>query len=505
MELMDRPDHKKAGKVWLIGAGPSDAGLLTVKGLRTLESAEVVVYDKLVGIEILNLIPKEAKKIDVGKLPTFHRIPQEEINRILLEEALSGKRVVRLKGGDPFMFGRGGEELELLNEHQIPFEVVPGVTSAIAVPAYAGIPVTHRDFCSSLHIITGHTKEGENPSIDYEAAVNMKGTLVFLMGVAAVKSISEGLLAAGMQADMPAAIIERGTTARQRKVITTVGNLSSDAAINEIRNPAVIIIGKVCSLSKNFEWVSHRPLYGKRVVITRPEKLASVLSQKIRDLGGEAVEFPCIQTKTIPDNTAFDAALERISEYDWLVFTSAAGVDALFERFSEMKRDIRELYGRKIAVIGSGTEKAFAQRGVRVDFMPERYNVSSLASGLAETVTPDEKVLVLRARQGSEDLNQILHRKGICYEDIPVYNTVYESGSSFSKEVIQAYDFDYAAFTSASTVRGFVNALPELDFTKISAVCIGEETARAAREHGMKCTVAKNATLESMMDALQTV
>jgi len=496
-------EQKRTGKVWLVGAGPSDAGLLTVKGLRVLQNAEVVIYDKLVGIEILNLIPKDAKKIDVGKLPTYHRIPQDEINRILLEEALEGRTVVRLKGGDPFMFGRGGEELELLHEHQVPFEVVPGVTSAIAVPAYAGIPVTHRDFCSSLHIITGHTKEGETPNIDFQAAVNMKGTLVFLMGVSAIKSISEGLLDAGMASDMPAAVIERGTTARQRKLLTTVGNLPGDAAEAEIRNPSVIVIGQVCSLSENFEWAGKRPLAGKRVVVTRPEKLNSVLSQKVRDLGGEALEFPCIQTRPISDNKAFNAALERIKEYNWLVFSSAAGVEVLFDRMYEMGRDIRDLHGIKIAVIGAGTAKAFTQRGIRIEYMPESYNVASLASGLVNVLAPGEKVLVLRAREGSEDLNRIFDQVGICYEDIPVYDTFYESDSSiFSKEIILSYDFDYAAFTSASTVGGFVSALPQLDFTKVTAVCIGEETAKVARSHGMKCIIAEKATLDSMVEAI---
>ncbi|AHF11129.1 MULTISPECIES: uroporphyrinogen-III C-methyltransferase [Dehalobacter] len=496
-------EQKRTGKVWLVGAGPSDAGLLTVKGLRVLQNAEVVIYDKLVGIEILNLIPKDAKKIDVGKLPTYHRIPQDEINRILLEEALEGRTVVRLKGGDPFMFGRGGEELELLHEHQVPFEVVPGVTSAIAVPAYAGIPVTHRDFCSSLHIITGHTKEGETPNIDFQAAVNMKGTLVFLMGVSAIESISEGLLDAGMASDMPAAVIERGTTARQRKLLTTVGNLPGDAAKAEIRNPSVIVIGQVCSLSENFEWAGERPLAGKRVVVTRPEKLNSVLSQKVRDLGGEALEFPCIQTRPISDNKAFNAALERIKEYNWLVFSSAAGVEVLFDRMLETGRDIRDLYGIKIAVIGAGTAKVFTQRGIRIEYMPESYNVASLASGLVNVLAPGEKVLVLRAREGSEDLNRIFDQAAICYEDIPVYDTFYESDSNiFAKEAILSYDFDYAAFTSASTVGGFVNALPQLNFEKVTAVCIGEETAKAARSHGMKCVVAEKATLDSMIEAI---
>ncbi|HWQ30323.1 MAG TPA: uroporphyrinogen-III C-methyltransferase [Negativicutes bacterium] len=495
--------NEKAGKVWLVGAGPSDAGLLTLKGFRVLQDAEVVVYDRLVGIEILSMIPKKAKKIDVGKRPEYHKIPQEEINRILLTEALEGKRVVRLKGGDPFMFGRGGEELELLYENKVPFEVVPGITSAIAVPAYAGIPVTHRDYCSSLHIITGHTREGESPDIDFEAAVNIRGTLVFLMGVSAAKGISEGLIRAGMVPDMPAAIIERGTTSRQRKLLTTVGQLPYDAEQNHICSPSIIVIGEVCSLSAKFEWVSEMPLFGKRVVVTRPEKLNSVLSVKIRELGGEAVEFPCIRTVSTIGNFMLDKALEQVGEYRWLVFTSAAGVEAVFDRMLEMKRDIRELHGLKIAVVGPGTEKALNRKGINADYMPESFNVAALASGLAGLAAVNEKVLVLRAREGSEELSRIFDEQAVHYEDIPVYDTVYESDiNPFSREIILAYDFDYAAFTSASTVEGFVNALPNLDFTKITAICIGEETAKAAERRGMKCIVADKSTLDGIVEAI---
>jgi uroporphyrinogen III methyltransferase/synthase len=418
-------------------------------------------------------------------------------------EALEGKRVVRLKGGDPFMFGRGGEELELLHENQVPFEVIPGVTSAIAVPAYAGIPVTHRDHCSSLHIITGHTREGENPDIDYEAAVNSKGTLVFLMGVSAAKCISEGLIRAGMSPDMPAAIIERGTTSSQRKILTAVGKLPYDVEKNRICSPSIIVIGDVCSLSDKFEWVSKMPLFGKRVVVTRPQKLNSVLCEKIRELGGEAIEFPCIRTAPVAGNSMLDKALWGIKEYQWLVFTSAAGVEAVFDRMLEMKMDIRELHGLKIAVIGPGTEKALNKKRINVDYMPESYNAEALATGLAGIAAGDEKVLVLRAREGSEDLSRILEEKGVRYEDIPVYDTVYEADiNPFSKEAILANDFDYAAFTSASTVGGFVNALPELDFTQITAVCIGEETAKAAKRQGMKCILADKATLDGIVEVI---
>lgn len=495
-------DDRK-GKVWLVGAGPSDPELITVKGLSLLKNADVVIYDRLIDAQLLNWIPKTAKMIAVGKSPDHHPVPQEEINRILLDEALRGNKVVRLKGGDPFLFGRGGEELELLHKHGIPFEVVPGVTSAVSVPAYAGIPVTHRDFCSSVHIITGHTKKGEQHDIDFEAAVKTKGTLVFLMGVAALKSICDGLISAGMPPSMPAAVIERGTTARQKKIISTLENLSADAAGNNIKNPAVIVVGQVCALSEQFEWTSGRPLNGKRIVVTRPEKLSSVLSEKIREKGGEAVEFPCIETRPLEDERLFEEAVSRIRTYDWAVFTSAEGVEMLFDKLSAMKKDIRELYGLKIGVIGGGTEKAFNKRGIMADFVPENYDAAHLAEGLAKLVKTDEKVLILRAKEGTKVLTETLAEAGIYYDDIPVYETVYcADNCQFSKDIVQNGDFDMAAFTSASTVRGFAAAMPDLDYKTVTAVCIGEETAKAAREYGMRCIVAKKATLDSLVEAM---
>ena len=314
----------KTGKVWLVGAGPGDTGLITVKGEQVLKEAQVVVYDALVGQGILNRIPKEAKLINVGKRSSHHLMKQEEINRILAEEAGKGLRVVRLKGGDPFLFGRGGEELELLREAEkgrrvvrlkggdpflfgrggeelellaekgIPYEVVPGVTSALAVPAYNGIPVTHRDFCSSLHIVTGHKRQGGEYDIDFEALVRAKGTLVFLMGVSALQEIMKGLLDGGMDPDMPAAILQKGTTARQKRIVATVATLPEEVERQGIETPAIIVVGKVCALSEEFGWFEKLPLKGQRILVTRPKERAGTLSDKLRVLGADVWEYPCI-------------------------------------------------------------------------------------------------------------------------------------------------------------------------------------------------------------------
>lgn len=490
-------EKRKNGKVWLIGAGPSDAGLFTLKGKALLESADVVVYDKLVGQGVMAMIPSHVRKIPVGKTAGFHPVPQHEINQLLLDEALAGNRVVRLKGGDPFVFGRGGEELELLCQHQIPFEVVPGITSAVAVPAYNGIPVTHRDCCSSLHIITGHTKRSESAKIDYKALVKLDGTLVFLMGVTAMPNICRGLLDAGMDPDMPAAVLEQGTTAHQRRVISTVKKLPEEAQKAEIKTPAIIVVGRVCSLEKKFHWAEDRPLGRVKVAVTRPKERSSALARKLTDLGAEVVLMPAIETAPIKENQPLYEALDRIKEYRWIVFTSAAGTEVFYQTMMERRMDIRALSGIKFAVIGTATRKAVEKRGILVDLMPEVYSGAALGQALAEAAGQEERILIPRSAIGTEDVIRPLQEAGIPFDDIPVYDTKEAASDSCWDESI-----DFAAFTSASTVRGFVKQNPSLDYSKVRAVCIGEQTAAAAREKGMEVTISEKATIDSMVKAI---
>ena len=306
----------KTGQVILVGAGPGDPGLLTVKGKKALEQAEVVVYDRLVGREILDLIPPGAERIDVGKEASRHTMPQEEINQLLLDKALQGKRVVRLKGGDPFLFGRGGEELELLARHGVPFQEVPGIPSAIAVPAYGGIPVTHRDCASSLHIVTGHQRAGKPLDIPFQALVRAGGTLVFLMGGGALEAICQGLLAAGLAPDTPAALVERGTTPRQRVILATAETLPQRARAEQAQSPGVIVVGQVCAYAGEMDWFGRLPLKGKQVIVTRPRERAGTLAQKLRELGAEVTEFPCIETVPLTPCPALEEALAHISEYE---------------------------------------------------------------------------------------------------------------------------------------------------------------------------------------------
>lgn len=486
------------GKVWLVGAGPSDIALLTLKGKEVLQNADVVVYDRLVGQAILGLIPETAEKIDVGKQARNHPVPQEEINRILLRLALEGKKVVRLKGGDPFVFGRGGEELELLEQHQVEFEVVPGVTSAIAAAAYAGIPVTHRDYASSLHIITAHPKRGKQSEIAYSELVKLDGTLIFLMGVGALKEICEKLLAAGMVSDMPAAMIENGTASTQRVFCGTVSNLPKLAEQHKIKAPAVIVVGRVCSLAKKLQWAEKRPLYHRRVFVMRPQKRASEFSVRLRQLGAEVIECPAIRTETLERNTRLGQAFSEIETYHWAAFTSVAGVDAFFQKLKERRIDVRRLCGLKFAAIGSATRDAIESRGILVEYMPLIYDTEHLARGLAKRVHPKEKVLIPRALRGSKELTKILSECGIAYDDIPVYQTWFCQG-----EPLELCSDDIAAFTSASTVHGFVQRMgSEFDYSLVNALCIGEQTAAAAKEYRMKVLVAEEASIDSMIASL---
>lgn len=498
-------EQQQKGKVWLVGAGPSDAGLFTLKGKQLLQQADVVVYDKLVGQGIMSMIPANTRKISVGKKAGHHPVPQEQINTILLQEALNGNRVVRLKGGDPFVFGRGGEELELLCERGIPFEIVPGVTSAVAVPAYHGIPVTHRDCCSSMHVITGHAKKNERADIDYEALVRLNGTLIFLMGVTAMPEICRGLVEAGMPQDMPAAILERGTTAHQRRVVSDVAHLPEEAERAKIQTPAVFIVGRVCSLAERFHWAEDRPLGGLKIAVTRPKDRSSVLAQKLALLGAEVVLAPTIETKPIENNKVFMEALDRIGQYTWAVFTSVAGVQVFYDALTERKQDIRSLAGLKFAAIGTATKKAIESRGILVDLMPEKYNGSRLGQLLAENAGPRDRILIPRAKNGTAEVIEPLKQAGIPCDDIPVYDTVEGAGKKMQQKAERentGYDesVDYAAFTSASTVRGFVKQNPNVDYSKVQAVCIGEQTAAEASRYGMVCTVAEEATIDSMID-----
>lgn len=508
-------EEKKCGKVWLVGAGCGDVGLITQKGRKVLDQAEVIVYDALVSLELLSLLPKEAELINVGKRSNHHLVPQEEINKILLKKAKEGKRVVRLKGGDPFVFGRGGEELELLCEENIPYEIIPGITSAIAVPAYNGIPVTHREYASSLHIITGHKKKNEPLDINFSALVAAGGTLVFLMGVSSLEDICQGLLQAGMKENMPAAILQQGSSSFQRRVVATVSTLQKKATEAQIQSPAVIVVGKVCELEERFSWFEELPLFGRQVVVTRPKDRASTLAERLRELGAQVVELPVIDTVPVMElsdtkpKEKFQKAVEEFCLEErkvCCVFTSPQGVRHFFAQLKQQKLDMRKLLANPqitFAVLGSGTKRALEQYQIFADYMPDTYSAEQLGALLAASLEKDVKVYIFRAMEGAVSLTEKLSEAGIVYEDIPVYETEYRQPEQVKEKLLQAFDkqeITEVTFTSASTVKGFVKVMEGIDFTKVNAVCIGQETAKEAAKYGMQIGISKEASINSMIE-----
>ncbi len=480
------------GKVYLVGAGPGEGGLMTLRGAELIKKADIIVYDRLVGQDVMNMIPDGMEMIDVGKNAGTHPVPQWRINEILVEEAKKGKNVVRLKGGDPFVFGRGGEELELISENGIEFEVVPGITSSIAVPAFGGIPVTHRDFCSSLHIITGHARAGAEVKIDFDALVRLKGTLIFMMSVSNLGMIAKGLRDAGMEAEMPCAIIENGTRTNQRKFVGTLGNIENIVRGNNVRPPSVILVGKVASLSDTFDWFSKRSLMGKKYLVTQPAKKSSRLAKGLKEAGADVTLYPCIKTTPLEDIEP------PISDYDVVVFTSTEGVDAYIKHLMEKGKDARTLAGKRIACIGSATNDALAHFGLIADFIPSVFSGEVLGREMVEKgfVTKENKVLLLRALEGSLDVPNALEKAGIDYLDYPVYKTELIKHDEISD--IEKYDM--VCFTSKSCVRGFAESQKKDNFNGIGALCIGEQTAKAAEEVGFSVTKSNVATIAAMIE-----
>jgi uroporphyrinogen III methyltransferase/synthase len=505
--LLDRYQKAGKGRVVLVGAGPGDGGLLTLKGERLLREADLVLYDKLVGRGVLSRIPPETETLYVGKEAGRHSLPQEEINRLLIQAAAEGKRVVRLKGGDPFLFGRGGEELEGLREAGIPFEVVSGVSSALAVPASFGIPVTHRDYCSSVHIITGHKREDAAGGIPYEALVKAGGTLIFLMGVGALGSICRGLISAGMDGDTPGAILEEGTTARQRRVLSVLARLPEEAEKAGVRAPAITVVGKVCALADSFSWREAQPLGGLRIGITRPRNRAPRFRDMLAREGAEVVEIPSIETvplEPVPDLEEALAALDALAARGWLVFTSPAGVEIFFDKLRASGRDIRSLGGIKFAAIGKTTAAALEDRGLLVDLVPGEYSGRALGKALAAALEPGEAVILPRSKIGSAELIRPLIEAGVPYRDIPLYDTrPVAARLEGTLRGILLEGLDWLAFTSASTVEGLAAAAGKGGLEGRRALCIGAQTAAAAEKYCMKIYTAREATLESMVEKLK--
>lgn len=498
---------RQIGKVWLVGAGPGSSDLLTVKAQGLLDTGDCIVYDRLVGREVLAMLPADKELIDVGKSAGHHAVPQSEINQILVREAKLGKKVIRLKGGDPFLFGRGGEELEALCEAQIPFEVVPGVSSSIAVPAYQGIPVTHRDYVSGVHIITGHHRAGKDEEIDYKALVRTKGTLVFLMGVGALEKIMNGLLLAGMRADMPAAILQQGTTAGQRRIAASVGTLAEEARKQQFQAPSIIVVGEVCRLADQFAWYEKLPLSGERILVTRPRERGLKLQEQLKKLGAEVLSVPVIRTVPLEDTArllAVEKELKRLSEYEVLVFTSPYGVERFFEILLEEGLDARNVSHMRFAVIGQGTCDALRKRGIRADYMPDRYDGASLGRLLTEVLKDGDRILLARSSiGGAEIIRELEKNPALSYTDLAVYDTKFlEEQKPRLCSFMEDGGVTKVVFTSSSTVEGFVRLLGAFSYDRVKAVCIGSKTAWTAREAGMETVTAHNASMDELVECI---
>lgn len=516
-QLSGKPALSPLGKVYLIGSGPGDAGLFTLRGRELLEQADAVVYDALAGDAVLGWIPEHTRKIDVGKRSGRHSKKQEEILEILLEEAKKGGTIVRLKGGDPFVFGRGGEEAEFLKKHQIPFEVVPGISSSLAVPAYFGIPVTHRGLAGSFHVITGHRMEGM-PALDFEALARVGGTLIFLMSVANAPRICEGLLNAGMKPETPAAFLMNGTLASQRMIRATLQTLPEEGVRQGVKAPAILVIGEVCALADTCAWREEKPLAGKRIVITRPKERSQKLAEHLRDAGAEVLEFPTIELKPVwkksekadagtADKEKLYELVRNLESYHWLVLTSPAGAQYFFELLNRMQKDFRSLSHLRFAVIGEETASVCREHGIYPDYIPERFYAADLGKGLAKQVKQNERVCILRARHGSPELTQAFEAAGISYMDVTLYDTITPEESPLAariRELLKEDAIDAVTFTSGSTVQGFLDILqPDKEtLNGFTAVCIGEKTEKTASAAGMKAVLAESVSEEGIEQAL---
>ena len=504
---MSNQHSNKAGVVYLVGAGPGDPGLITVRGLELLKSAEVVMYDRLVDERFLSKVPAGAEMIDVGKVRGQRGGRQGETNDLLVKKAREGKRVVRLKGGDPFVFGRGGEEAQSLAEAGIRFEVVPGVTSAGAAPAYAGIPLTYRGLASSVAIVTGsEAPEKGGGSVPWGVLANTKGTLVILMGRENLQTIAESLLRHGQNPNTPVALVQWGTETYQRTVVGTLKDIGTRACREQLDSPIVVVVGDVVNLREKLRWFDTRPLFGKRILVTRSRAQASTLTDLLLREGATALEVPTIEISPLDDYKELDGALSGLSEYAWVVFPSANVVDVVFERLARAGHDTRVFGCTRVAAIGSATAARLKAQGIIADFVPREFVSESVAEGLRTYITVGERVLLPQADISRDSLLEGLSASGANVHAVTAYKTSVPRDSAEQVKEILADGIDAATFTSSSTVKNLIELIGEnLDLlTGVKIACIGPITAEAVRESGLKPDiVAKQYTVSGLVDALE--
>ncbi|MBI4597390.1 MAG: uroporphyrinogen-III C-methyltransferase [Candidatus Omnitrophica bacterium] len=501
----------RRGCVYVVGAGPGDPGLITVKGQEALRRANVVVYDHLVSPRLLKQCSPTAKLVYVGKEADKHTAPQGSINRLLIREANAGKSVVRLKGGDPFLFGRGGEEAEELVKAKIPFEIVPGVTSAIAVPAYAGIPVTHRRYASSVAILTGHedpAKKGS--SIRWPQLATATDTLVCLMGVSRLPAIVAELCRHGRPVSTPCAVIAWGTRATQRTVTATLSTIAAAVTSAGLRPPAILVVGEVVRLRKQLNWFERKPLFGKRLLVTRAQEKAASLSNQLEALGAEVEELPAIALAPVPSNGAFKTLVASLPNTDWVFFTSPEGIGWFREMLKPHRKDLRILSGCHIGAIGSKTAVAIESLGLHVDFVPKQYSQEGVLNDFPRRLLKGKRAVILSAKGSRDVLEHGLRARGMQVVKGSIYQTVIPKALRQSATTLFERPFDAVTVTSASCVDHLHEALVAAGkatlFRHLRFASIGPITSAAVRARGGRVAIeAKISTIEGLVDAIQHV
>jgi uroporphyrinogen III methyltransferase / synthase len=501
----------RKGKVYLVGAGPGDPGLLTLRGKACIEEADVVVYDYLANRAFLEHAKEGAERIYVGKQGGRHTMNQEDINRLIVDKAKAGLNVVRLKGGDPFIFGRGGEEAQELVRSGIPFEVVPGVSSAIAVPAYAGIPLTHRDFTSTVAFVTGHEDPSKEKSdIDWNSLATGVGTLVFLMGVGNLARIAESLIEHGRSPATPVAAIRQGTGPDQKTIVGSLRDIAGQVQRQGLKPPAVVVVGDVVRLREELNWFEEKPLFGKRIVVTRAREQASEFLNRLTALGAACIEFPTIEVTPPPSWDALDKAVRSLETYQWLLFTSVNGVKYFFERLEVLGKDVRDLKGIKIGAIGPKTAESIEARGIAIDLVPTEYRAEAVVEAFRDRVPEGCRMLLPRAAQARDVLPQELKRMGTKVDVVESYRTVKPKGDKGKVQaMLEKGEIDMVTFTSSSTVKNFVDMFQSARdallgwMDKVAVACIGPVTAQSAESEGVKVSlVAPEYTTESLTEAI---
>lgn len=503
-------DRKETGKVVLVGAGPGDPQLITLKGVQCLRRAEVVVYDYLAGVELLRFAPEGAERIYVGKKAGEHTLSQEDINALLVEKAREGKRVVRLKGGDPFVFGRGGEEALALVEAGVPFEVVPGVSAAFAAPAYAGIPVTHRGLTSTLALVTGHEDPlKEESDINWEQLATAAGTLCFYMGVGRLPQIAEQLMRYGRLPETPVAVIRWGTCPTQQTVVGTLRTISDEVRKAGLKPPAMIVVGEVVRLRERLNWFETRPLFGKRVIVTRSRAQAGELSDRLQAEGAQVIELPVIEIAPPDSWEALDRSIEQLGRYDWVVFTSVNGVQFFLDRLEALGRDVRALGNCRLGAIGEATAQALCACRLRVECMPDEYVAEALVEALdAVEDLAGKRILLPRADVARDALPEGLRNRGAEVDCVTAYRTLQGKPEIEGlREQLEGGEIDWVTFTASSTVRHFFQLLKAecgaLWISKARFASIGPITAQTLREYGAEPAVESAVhTIPALVEAM---